>query len=309
MFLKTTGTFPSSDGHSQAACYYYEPETGKPQAVIQISHGMCEYMERYEDFAAYLCGKGFAICGNDHLGHGRTAAAPEELGYFSAGNGPDFLTGDLARMSELAHTRYPNLPLFLFGHSMGSFIARLYLPKYADFLNGAIICGTSGGNPLAGAGAFLASITASFKGDRFRSPLLTKLAFGSYNNRFRDSDSPNAWLSTDPQIVKKYDADPWCTFTFTASAYRDLFAMLRQISTHQWAESLPKDLPLLLLAGEDDPVGDYGVGVRKVACRLLRAGIQNLSCRLYPNMRHEVLNERSRLQVYQDVENWIREFL
>lgn len=154
MFLKTTGTFPSSDGHSQAACYYYEPETGKPQAVIQISHGMCEYMERYEDFAAYLCGKGFAICGNDHLGHGRTAAAPEELGYFSAGNGPDFLTGDLARMSELAHTRYPNLPLFLFGHSMGSFIARLYLPKYADFMNGAIICGTSGGNPLAGAGAF-----------------------------------------------------------------------------------------------------------------------------------------------------------
>ena len=175
MFLKTTGTFPSSDGHSQAACYYYEPETGKPQAVIQISHGMCEYMERYEDFADTYAAKALQYAAMTIWDMGALRLHRKSWDIFSAGNGPDFLTGDLARMSELAHTRYPNLPLFLFGHSMGSFIARLYLPKYADFLNGAIICGTSGRNPLAGAGAFLASMTASFKGDRFRSPLLTKL--------------------------------------------------------------------------------------------------------------------------------------
>ena len=305
-FRKSIDTFLSSDGVTAVSCYFYEPLEQEPAGIVQISHGMCEYLERYEDFADYLCGQGFAVCGNDHLGHGRTAAREEDLGFFGESGGADFLVKDLEKMTVLAKQRHPGLPYFLFGHSMGSFIARMYLTQYAQELTGAVLCGTTGGNPMAGMGAFLAGRTASAKGPRHRSAALTKMAFGSYNKRFDSPKSANAWISRDAGVVGKYDQDPLCTFTFTAAAYHELFMLVRRVSAPEWAPAVPRDLPVLLIAGEDDPVGDYGAGVRRVAERLIEAELRDVSCRLYPGCRHEVLNELNRSEVYRDVCRWLQ---
>ena len=227
-YQKSVGHFASSDGKSTVCCYFYEPIDCEPEGILQISHGMCEYLERYEDFAGYLCNQGFIVCGNDHLGHGNTAASAEELGFFGEKGGAGLLVEDLHRMTQFAKQRYPGLPYFLFGHSMGSFIARMYLSSYASELTGAVICGTTGGNPAAGLGAFLAGQIAALKGPRHRSKMLTKMAFGSYNRHFDTPKSPNAWISRDADVVARYDQDPFCTFTFTAAAYRELFTLVKK---------------------------------------------------------------------------------
>lgn len=305
-YQKSKEHFRSADGRTDAACYFYEPAF-PPVGVVQISHGMCEYLERYEDFAAFLCQKGFVVCGSDHLGHGATASGPEELGYFGEKpGGAVLLPEDLHAVTRLAKERFPGLPFFLLGHSMGSFAARRYLALYGDELDGAVICGTAGPNPAAGAGRRIAALlTAAGRGKR-RSHFLNNLAFSSYNRRFDAPKSRYAWLSRDEAIVRKYEQDPLCTFIFTTAGFRDLFALLESVSSPKWAASVPKDLPVLLISGEDDPVGDYGKGVRRVACMLEKAGLRDLCCRLYPGCRHEILNETNRSEVYRDVWQWLR---
>lgn len=307
-FQKSKASFLSADGASQIACYFYEPPA-EPIGVLQISHGMCEYMERYEEFADFLCGKGFAVCGHDHLGHGASAQNPDGLGYFAKKDGAAFLPEDVRRLTQMAKKRWPGKPYFLLGHSMGSFIARQYLTLYGTELDGAVICGTAGPNPAAGAGKALASLLCAIGLEKHRSIFLNSLAFGSYNRRFDAPKSKYAWLSREDSIVRKYEQDPLCNYTFTAAGFRDLFALLIRVSAPEWAEKVPKNLPVFLISGEDDPVGDYGKGVRKVEAMLRKAGIRDLSCRLYPGGRHEILNETNRREVYEDVWEWLRERL
>ena len=307
-FQKSKASFLSADGASQIACYFYVPPA-EPIGVLQISHGMCEYMERYEEFADFLCGKGFAVCGHDHLGHGASAQNPDGLGYFAKKDGAAFLPEDVRRLTQMAKKRWPGKPYFLLGHSMGSFIARQYLTLYGTELDGAVICGTAGPNPAAGAGKALASLLCAVGLEKHRSIFLNSLAFGSYNRRFDAPKSKYAWLSREDSIVRKYEQDPLCNYTFTAAGFRDLFALLIRVSAPEWAEKVPKNLPVFLISGEDDPVGDYGKGVRKVEAMLRKAGIRDLSCRLYPGGRHEILNETNRREVYEDVWEWLRERL
>ena len=280
-FQKSKASFLSADGASQIACYFYEPPA-EPIGVLQISHGMCEYMERYEEFADFLCGKGFAVCGHDHLGHGASAQNPDGLGYFAKKDGAAFLPEDVRRLTQMAKKRWPGKPYFLLGHSMG---------------------------PAAGAGKALASLLCAVGLEKHRSIFLNSLAFGSYNRRFDAPKSKYAWLSREDSIVRKYEQDPLCNYTFTAAGFRDLFALLIRVSAPEWAEKVPKNLPVFLISGEDDPVGDYGKGVRKVEAMLRKAGIRDLSCRLYPGGRHEILNETNRREVYEDVWEWLRERL
>ena len=279
-FQKSKASFLSADGASQIACYFYEPPA-EPIGVLQISHGMCEYMERYEEFADFLCGKGFAVCGHDHLGHGASAQNPDGLGYFAKKDGAAFLPEDVRRLTQMAKKRWPGKPYFLLGHSMGA----------------------------AGAGKALASLLCAVGLEKHRSIFLNSLAFGSYNRRFDAPKSKYAWLSREDSIVRKYEQDPLCNYTFTAAGFRDLFALLIRVSAPEWAEKVPKNLPVFLISGEDDPVGDYGKGVRKVEAMLRKAGIRDLSCRLYPGGRHEILNETNRREVYEDVWEWLRERL
>lgn len=294
------GDFLSTDGHSRIAYRLYTPEGFDPIGVVQISHGMSEHIARYDEFARYLCEQGYAVCGNDHLGHGESAPALDALGYFAPENGWDFLVRDLKGLTEIMKERFPELPYFLLGHSMGSFLARMYLTRYGDELSGAMISGTTGPNPGASAGSALAKLIQKKKGGRFRSSMIDRLAFGTYNARCSEKRTKFDWLSREQSVVDDYIEDPYCGFLFTVSAFIDLFSLIGMISQKEWARAVPKRLPILLMSGDQDPVGEYGKGIRVVYKRLVE---QNCSVRmkLYPGGRHEMLNETNRQQVYQDV--------
>ncbi len=298
------GTFTSANGASQVAYRMDEPTTGPFRGVVLVCHGMCEYIGRYDAFFDALCRAGFVAAGHDQIGHGATAQRPEQLGYFAERDGWLCLVEDVQTMAGQIRRRYPDLPLVLFGHSMGSFIARETLRRYGDTYDGAVICGTAGPNPAAALGVALARLDAALFGGRHRSRVLNHLAFSGYNRRF-EGRTPFDWLTRDRTIVDRYVADPFCNFVFTASGFGDLFTLLRRVSRRDWAYCLPRRLPMLLIAGDMDPVGGYGRGVRRVEARLRAAGCIDVMLRLYPGARHEVLNEINREEVFGDVMNFL----
>lgn len=294
-------------GEDSVAYRIYEPQ-GEVRAVVQISHGMCEYVGRYEEYARHLCSCGIVLAGNDHPGHGDTPDGErgEMLGYFAdGGDGIDKTLSSLYKMSEFLLERYEDKPLVLLGHSMGSFLARLYLTEHSEYLDGAIIMGTGGPDAPTGAGIALANLIILFCGAKHRSPLLMKIQQAGYLKRCEKGADKNAWLTHDEEIVKKYGQDEYCSYTFTASGYRDLFSMLELVSSAEWAKKVPTDLPILLISGEDDPVGSYGEGVAKVAALLTSAGASKLTTVLIPGARHEVLNETDRTSTYAIIDEWL----
>ena len=302
---KITASFPSADKINTVSYKIWTPDADVPvRAVVQLSHGMCEYAERYTAYAEHLTSRGIVFGGNDHVGHGDTAPSPDDYGYFPAPDSAGILAADVAQMSLILREQYPDVPLILLGHSMGSFITRLYLTEYAENLDGVIIMGTGGKQPTT-LGMMVASLIGRFRGARHRSGLLHKLAFSGYNKRFGKGADKNAWLTKDDEIVARYDADERCTFNFTVSGYYTLFDLIGRISGPEWAEKLPTDLPMLLVSGADDPVGNYGKGVGQVAAWLAGAGVKDMTVHLFPGDRHEILNETDRADVYTWIDRWI----
>lgn len=299
-----TGSFRSSDGKNDISYYIWEPE-GRPSAVVQLSHGMCEYALRYAPYAAHLASRGIVFAGNDHLGHGAGARESGNLGYIADEYGPDLMVSDLNTMTGILKERYPGVPVILLGHSMGSFLCRLYLSSYAEDLAGAIIMGTGGPDAPVGLGCFLASAVSLFRGRRHPSPFLSKIAFSGYTKRCAKEEGGFAWLSVNRENVKRYEEDPLCGFVFTAGGFYDLFSMIGAVSTQEWAAGIPTDLPILVVSGAEDPVGGYGKGVMKVVSMLSGAGARRLTARLFPNDRHEILNENDREKVYAYIDGWI----
>lgn len=300
-------SFPSTCDGVKVAAYIYEPESA-PRAILQISHGMCEYIGRYEDFASFLCERGVLVCGNDHIGHGATAASDDDLGYIPRVGGGDMLVEDLHKTAKEVKSRYPDLPHLLLGHSMGSFAARLYGAKYGEELDGLIIMGTGGPDNPTAMGKAVARLVGLGNGGRKRSKLIDGIAFGSYCKRFTgENEHPKyAWLTRDRAIVDKYAADRFCSsYLFTADGFYTLFDMIGRVSDKLWAYALPKSLPTLVVSGAEDPVGDYGRGVKKVYDSLMSAGLTDLTLRLYPNDRHEILNELDRDTVYAEIAEWL----
>jgi len=274
--------------------------------LVQISHGMCEYFLRYKGFAEYLSSNGFLVFGHDHLGHGRSVSAPEELGFTVSGGGADALVEDLSRLALKFKEDYPGLPIILLGHSMGSFLARDALARYSDVWQAAIVMGTAGPDMPTSAGKLLASCLIALRGERYRAPLLRKISFAGYNKRYEKGCDENAWLSRDGEVVRRYHEDPLCGFLFTVRAYHDLFTVLGRVSRKDWATKLQKELPLLLVSGENDPVGGWGKGVEKLSRRLFEAGLSKMTFKLYPDMRHEILNELSYQTVWEDLLLWMQ---
>ncbi len=286
----------------------YEPE-GEIRAVVQISHGMCEYVGRYEEYAEHLCSQGLVLAGNDHPGHGESAASEDDFGYFAKENGVDLAVEGLKTMSDLLLERYAGKPLILLGHSMGSFLCRIYITKYAENLAGAIVMGTGGPGAPTGAGIALANLIALLRGDRHRSRLLRSIQQAGYLKRCEKDAIRTDWLTRDRAIVEKYNNDKYCNYIFTVSGYRDLFRMLEAVSSEDWATKVPTDLPILLISGADDPVGGYGRGVCAVAGALAHAGAKKLTTVLIPDARHEVLNETDRADTCALIDKWIGEVL
>lgn len=297
--------FDSANGSDQVAGYFFTEPGVEPKAILQISHGMCEYIGRYRDFAAFMARNGFAVCGNDHLGHGATSGGGLD-GYFAPQDGRRYVLRDLKTMNELARRKWPGLPLVFLGHSMGSFFARKFAAEYPDALDALVISGTGGPNPVSGVGKFVTSLLIKLKGGKARSALVQKLAFGAYLDRIEAPATPYDWISKDPEIVAAYAKDPKCTFTFTLSAFKELVSIQQEVNQPGWAASLKKDTPVYLFSGDMDPVGDYGRGVRKVYESLRAAGVRDVQLKLYAGGRHEMLNEAERAQVYEDVLAWCR---
>ena len=296
--------FPSSSGTVDIRSMEYVPE-GKIIAVLQIAHGMVEFIDRYENFAAFLASKGILVVGNDHIGHGGSVKSEEDWGYFGE-NGNRILLDDMHELTRLTKEKYPNLPYFLLGHSMGSFYARQYLGEFGNELDGAIIMGT-GLEPLfvVKGGMFLCKLIALFKGWRYRSNFVNQVAFGSYGKKFEPLRTRADWLSKDEALVVWYINEPRCSFLFTLNAYYSMFEGIARLHDKKLLEKVPKDLPIFFVSGEDDPVGSFGKEVVYSVETLKEVGVKNIDLKLYPNDRHEILNETDKETVYADLYEWL----
>ena len=298
----------SSDGIHTLNGKIYLPE-GNIRGFFHIVHGMTEHIGRYNKIMTDMANEGFICFGYDNLGHGHTAKDKSELGFIAKKNGYDHLCRDVKVFSDAVRAEYDpegKLPYYLMGHSMGSFIVRLAAEKYvkADKL---IIMGTGGPNPAVGAGILLATLIKTFCGERHFSPLIESLSVGGYRKKKFDDPNPelpNAWLSTYPETRLAHKKDEYCNFKFSVSAMRDLFKLLKYSNRAKWYKNLNRDMPILLVSGEEDPVGDFGNGVRTVYGNLKKAEL-NAECKLYPKARHEILNDFT----YDEVKADILEFL
>lgn len=302
-------TLPSSDGVSRLHCIRWVPD-GDVRGVLQISHGMMDYIGRYDEFARYMAERGIVVYGHDHLGHGLTAGSADDLGFFADQRGDVCLIKDLHRIRRKASADYGGLPYFMLGHSMGSFFVRKYLTIHGEGLAGALIVGT-GGQPLllAAIGRRLSWAIAALRGNRYPSKLLHQLVLGNFNLRFQPAKTPFDWLSSEEQLVEAYGKDPLTQFHFSAKAYYDFFTIIESLYNKKNLERMPKQLPCIFLSGAKDPVGDFSKGVKRAYHQFQKAGMENLQLHLYENGRHEVLNERNRQEVYADIWNWMETLL
>lgn len=302
--IKKEYRLPSSDGRSVLHVTVWEPKR-EIRGILQISHGMIEHIGRYDGFARALAAEGILVAGHDHLGHGKSSRQ-EDYGFFADQNGDVCVIRDMRRVSRALKKRYPARPYFFLGHSMGSFFLRKYLMVYGRDGDGAVIMGT-GDEPLPVllAGMTAVSLTGRIRGWRYRSSLLHNLVLGSFDRKFKEDREPKRWISGDRKKVQEYQKDPMCQFIFTCSAYRDLFKIMLDLKSCFWLSRMPENLPVLLLSGDQDPVGNQGRGVKRVYKKMKKRGVLDVTVRLYPGCRHELLNETNRRQVYQDILAWI----
>ena len=277
---------------------------GEPKAVVQLVHGMAEHIDRYDAPAKALNAAGYTVVGHTHLGHGEDAAVK---GYFTDQNGWDALEDDVQTLRLKTQERFPTLPYFLLGHSMGSFVVRSYCLRYEKGLAGVIISGTGHFDPaILNVGSFVASVQCLFGMAKKPSNFLNNLNFKANNKQIDNPRTDFDWLSRNAENVDKYIADPLCGFTFTAGGYRDMFAGLKRLYP-QNLSAMDKDVPVLLFSGDKDPVGACGEGVRKVSEEIIAAGVKDVTLKLYPDGRHEMFNELNSDEVLADLATWLGE--
>lgn len=303
--MKKEFYFKSSDGKTDIHAVEWVPE-GEPKAILQLCHGMAEYIERYHDFAEFLTRHGFYVIGHDHLGHGKTVTNSKRLGYFHEEKGNEYVLEDIHRVRKLTEEKYPHVPYFIMGHSMGSFLVRQYLGAYRHNFAGAIIMGTGDQpNLLLGAGQFICKLIAKCKGWDYRSKLVHGMAAGGYNKRFQKETDTSGWLSRNPETARKYGNDPLCGYMFTVNGYYHMFRGMLKMNKQEKAGKIVLSLPIFFVAGYEDPVGDFGKGVEKVYERYQDRGMRALQIKLYDDARHEILNDYCKEQVYGDLLAWL----
>ncbi|MBQ9031630.1 MAG: lysophospholipase [Parasporobacterium sp.] len=304
--MKQDFYYLSADKETKIHASSWVPSEGQPRAVLQIVHGMVEYIGRYQEFAEYLAARGFYVTGNDHLGHGESVTSDEKHGYFHKTHGNQYVIEDIHTLRTRTAEQFPGVPYFMLGHSMGSFLLRQYIGLHGEGLQGVIIMGT-GNQPAAvlRAGKAICRVLSLFKGDTYRSAFVNNMAFGSYNKQFEPARTTHDWLTKDTAIVDKYLADPWCTFVFTLNAYYHMFSGIQIAQSKEHIGAIPKDLPMLIVSGDKDPVGRFGADIKAAYQIYKEAGLRDLQMKLYPEDRHEILNELDRNQVYEDLEKWL----
>ena len=308
MSIRSEFFFPSSDGKTLIHVNQWTPAGREIRGVVQISHGVAEYGARYAPFAEFLCAQGFVVVANDHLGHGQSLVEGRPMVYLGDENGWEHVVDDIERLRERTAAVFPGKPYFLFGHSMGSFLARTHLIRYPGKLKGCVLCGTGhmSGLIIAG-GKFIADSEIKKLGRAAYSEKADKLAFGAYNKRFAPNRTPFDWVSLNEENVDAYMADPLCGGQTTLGLFRDMMGGLGIICDQANINKMDKDLPVFFIAGDQDPVGDMGKGVERAFACFKKAGMKNVSLKLYHGLRHEILNEKTNQYVYRDVLLWLEE--
>ena len=298
-------TFLSADGKTPIHAVEWLPES-QVRAVLQISHGVSEYILRYEPFAEYLTARGFAVVGHDHLGHGQSVAEGSARLYFGPKGSWNWVVDDIDQRRNLAKEKFPQVPYFLLGHSMGSFLARTYLIRYPGAVDAVVIMGTGQMPPAVIAGGMaVAAEEARRVGEDQVSPLVDKLSFGAYNKRFAPNRTNFDWLSLNQDNVDRYIADPLCGGNATIGLFREMLGGLSFIAKPKNLKRMNLNIPVLFISGEMDPVGDCGKGVQRANESFRKAGVRDVSLKLYPELRHEILNETCRETVYDDIYQWL----
>ncbi len=303
-FNKSQGFFKSSDNTDNIAYYIYKPDT-EPKAVVQLVHGMREYIERYEEFISFLCKNGILVCGHDHLGHGNSVVTDEYLGYFSRKKGWQYLIKDTVRLTRIVQNEYPAIPYFIMGHSMGSLVTRAVISKCSYMYDGAVLLGVINAKPSADAAYICMKTLCKLKGEFYRAQEVDKLLHLAGNSRIENPPSSYAWVSRDNIEAEAYLNDPKCSFTFTASAYADLIMLMMYVSGKKWAESVDDFFPLLICGGGDDSVGSWGQDALDLFSSLEKAGCEQVEMKIYDEARHEILHETNRDEVFADLLAWL----
>ena len=300
-------TFTSSTGVNRIRAKKYLPD-GEAKAIVQIAHGIAEHIDRYAEFMEFLAGNGYIVVANDHLGHGKSINGPEDLGFFAARDGWNYVLRDMEKLHDRTVKEHPGLPYVMFGHSMGSFLTRTYLIRYPGKYDAAILSGTGHqAKPMVLGGYALASAAVKLYGPRKVGDKLNSIAFGAYNKGFENPRTAFDWLSRDEAQVDKYIADPLCGFVATVSLFRDMMGGIKFITDQKNINTMSRTQPVYFMSGDCDPVGDNGKGVERAYKAFCDAGLHDVMIRLYPGGRHEMLNEVNKYDVYQDILSWLKE--
>ena len=301
-------TFLSSDGRTQLHGAQWTPADREPIAVLQIAHGVAEHILRYDDFARYLNDRGILVAGHDHLGHGKSLPEGGTPVYFGDRATWETVVDDIHLLHDRLREQYPDLPILLMGHSMGSFLSRSYLIRYPGTVDAAIIMGT-GWQPemTIRGGLLLAGILSGLKGPDAVSKMVTNMAFGAYNKAFGDKPrTPNDWLSADTDNVDRYMADPLCGADATVGLFRQMLHGIRFNQRQSHLRQMDREIPVLFVAGDKDPVGSCGKGVRQTYDAFRAAGMRDCTLKLYPGLRHEILNEKAyTADITKNIEAWL----
>ncbi len=286
--------------------YKWLPEDASAiKGIVQIAHGMAETAARYERFAEHLTKEGYIVYANDHRGHGMTARDLDNVGYIGE-DGFNWMVKDVYQLNRTIADENPGMPIFLFAHSMGSFIGQRYIEQYGDSIKAIVLSGTNGKpGPELPFGVMISKYQAKKYGSRFKSHLMNKLSFGSFNNAIKPINTEFDWLSSDPQEVDKYISDPFCGTVFSASFFRDFLLGLKAIHLKENLDRIPKQLPIYITSGDKDPVGKFGKGPTQMLEVYKALGIKDVSLKLYKDKRHEMLNETNRDEVMKDISHWL----
>lgn len=306
MIKKEEFYFDSRDGEHKLHAIRWIPEAEKPVCILQIVHGMTEYVDRYDDFANYLAERSILVVGDDHLGHGLSVKEGEPYGYFCKHDASTVLVRDEHRLKKMMQEQYPGIPYIILGHSMGSFITRNYLLRYGTGIDGAIVMGTGmQPKPALLFGIVVTTVLSFIFGADHVSKFVNNAVFGSNDKQEEADGESGSWLSRNEENTRKYEADPLCNFTFTVNGFQALFKLIYNLHDKEKLKKMPMNLPVIFLSGAEDPIGDCGKGVEQVYQSFKEIGMENVQMKLYPKDRHEILNEVDKEDVYADIYRWI----
>ena len=296
----------SKDGIHKIHAVLWQDTSVKTVGILQLIHGMAEYIERYDAVASFFASKGYLVVGNDHLGHGESVKDASELGYFSKGDSATLLVMDVANLQKVMHLQHPELPYFILGHSMGSLVLRNYLCRFGKDIDGAIICGTTHyPQALVSIGKFITGILKILGLQKGKYSLIDRVLF-SANNKKTEKRTKFDWLCIDETVVDTYIEDELCGFLFSVNGFDTLFELVGRLNRVAYLKCMPKELPVLFIAGMEDPVGQYGKNIEEVAKQFKDLGMKNTKVILYDNARHEILNEKIKQNVFEDIYSWIK---